>query len=131
MLHGDVWPPRGWLLQNVRMVIFFFKKSKKVEIIKIVYIFIDVKPDFLRLAHHFDTFFIFIFKTVFPYCSILQKKKKIEICKKIAKSQKKILQKNPRNRIKMHLKKYNKKPHAKSHRTAFSFRRCRIDVTKT
>ena len=58
MLHGAVGPPRGSLLMSWDADCFVGKKSKT----KILYIFfIDVKLDFMRLAHHVDTFFILRF----------------------------------------------------------------------
>ena len=60
MLHGAVWPPRGWLLMSWAAKFFFIIiKVEKGQ--NFFLFFIDVKLVFVRLAHHFDTFFIFDF----------------------------------------------------------------------
>ena len=70
VLHGAVVPPRGWPLMSYNGI-FFLKKVEKVKKI----FFIDVKLDFMRLAHHFDTFFfrfsdrLFLIFQFQHYCS--------------------------------------------------------------
>ena len=57
MIHGAVWPPRSWLPMSYKGIFFLKKVEEKKSKIKKLIFFIDVKLDFIRLAHHFVMFF--------------------------------------------------------------------------